>query len=67
MGIDYARLVFSYKELYMPKLQEVQNLKENRHCLALRLDGCSWTISRDNFALLRFRLTSESRCKTALS
>ncbi len=41
MGIDYARLVVSYEELYMPLLQEVQNLKESRDCLVLSLDDSS--------------------------
>ncbi len=49
MGIDYARLVFSYKELYTPKLQEVQNLKENRHCLVLRLDDGRHVLLLDSF------------------
>ncbi len=49
MSIDYACLVVSHEEVYMPKLQEVQNLKESRHCLALSLDDSRQLLLLDNF------------------
>ncbi len=49
MGIDYARLIVSYEELYMPLLQEVQNLKESRDCLVLSLDDSSQSLLLDDF------------------
>ena len=39
MGIDYARFLVSYEEMYMPLLQEVQDLKEDRDCFVLSLDN----------------------------
>ena len=35
VGIEHAGLIVSYEELYVPMLQEVQNLEENRDCLVL--------------------------------
>ena len=49
MGIDYARSVVSYEELYMPLLQEVQNLKEGRDCFVLSLDESRQSLFLDVF------------------
>ena len=49
MGIDDASLVISYEELYMPLMQEVQNLKENRNCLFLSLDDSRQVLFLDDF------------------
>ena len=49
MGVDYARSVVPYEELYMPLLQEVQDLKEGRDCLVLSLDDGRQLLFLDDF------------------